>query len=330
MADYEVLNARVKQKIDTEANWIAAEDTFGVIFEGEQAFVKTDSGTPVNFKIGDGTKTFSELPYFIAYYSNVTNQKVLSYVGDVDITISSVFKANSLLNDIAIYNTSGAAITLNIGLTEGGAEITTLNIPNGVNIVGLKYLFDDVETVYLSGIAGNECSIFVLYVQMDESPATPPSLAASNKFPAGFTGIFREVPSLGLTYSTVWDFGTGLAKLGFGYDNCVICGTNETVDPNGAISVPYKASDTVVSGTFVGTSGNSIVLTVDQLPTFTVKTPINAERYHTQSRGTDNPYGAAGPPVRTDLLTSQPVGSSAPISIQNYGLKDLWFIAISN
>lgn len=59
-----ILEARVKQKKDTLANW---EANPMILLDGEQAFVVSDSGQPVNFKIGDGTKRFSELPYWIQY-----------------------------------------------------------------------------------------------------------------------------------------------------------------------------------------------------------------------------------------------------------------------
>ena len=58
------LDARVRQKVATEAEWLA-DDT--ILLGGEQAFVISALGTPINFKIGDGTKTFAELPYFFNY-----------------------------------------------------------------------------------------------------------------------------------------------------------------------------------------------------------------------------------------------------------------------
>lgn len=323
---YEVLNARVKQKINTEAQWIAEETDFGVIFEGEQAFVYDESGVAINFKIGDGTKVFSDLPYFIAYYTNVTSQKVLSWINTtVNVSAASAFRANSLLTDIIVYNSSGSVIPLNIGITNGGSEICSINVPNGANSIGRHFSFTDVETVYLTGITGLECSIFLLYIQMDESPAIPPSSSSVNKYTEGFIGIFEQTDRL--TYDTVWDFGSGLAKLGFGYDNCVICGTNGTIDRSGAFSSPFKTGQSF--GSNLGVSTNQVSLTVNNLAPFTVKTPINAERYHTQSGGTDNPYGSAGPPVRTDLLTSQTLGLGTPASVQNFAIVDLWFKAIS-
>src|SRR6185295_12586673 len=117
---YTVLNARVKQKLATEAYWLSIESELGVIFEGEQAFVYNDAGQPVNFKIGDGTKLFSELPYFIAYYTGVTAQKILTYLAQTgNITIPSVFKDKTLLQDLVFLNTSGSPIIMNIGTTDG-------------------------------------------------------------------------------------------------------------------------------------------------------------------------------------------------------------------
>src|SRR5690606_798519 len=60
MAD-EIVKARVWQKVDTEANWNANPLILG---PGEAAFVVTPSGAPVNFKLGDGTKTFAQLPWY--------------------------------------------------------------------------------------------------------------------------------------------------------------------------------------------------------------------------------------------------------------------------
>lgn len=60
----QIIEARVKQKKDTLENW---EANPMILLDGEQAFVVSDSGQPINFKIGDGTKRFSDLPYWIDY-----------------------------------------------------------------------------------------------------------------------------------------------------------------------------------------------------------------------------------------------------------------------
>ena len=55
-----ILEARVKQKTATLEEWNANPL---VLLDGEPAFVRTSDGAPMNIKIGDGTKTFAELPF---------------------------------------------------------------------------------------------------------------------------------------------------------------------------------------------------------------------------------------------------------------------------
>lgn len=63
-ADGKTIKARVQQKTDTLANWMANDN---IVLAGEQAFVVNDDGTPLNFKIGDGTKPFRDLPNWIDF-----------------------------------------------------------------------------------------------------------------------------------------------------------------------------------------------------------------------------------------------------------------------
>lgn len=63
-ADGKTIKARVQQKTDTLANWMANDN---IVLAGEQAFVVNDDGTPLNFKIGDGTKAFRDLPNWIDF-----------------------------------------------------------------------------------------------------------------------------------------------------------------------------------------------------------------------------------------------------------------------
>lgn len=67
-----IIQARVEQKIDTAANWAVNPL---ILLAGEQAFVASPDGiTPINFRIGDGTKTFAQLPDWINYASNMVVQ----------------------------------------------------------------------------------------------------------------------------------------------------------------------------------------------------------------------------------------------------------------
>lgn len=53
------INARFRVKKDTAANW---EQHNPVLLEGEQIFVVTAAGE-TRVKVGDGTKTYTQLPF---------------------------------------------------------------------------------------------------------------------------------------------------------------------------------------------------------------------------------------------------------------------------
>jgi hypothetical protein len=79
----------------------------------------------------------------------------------------------------------------------------------------------------------------------------------------------------------------------------------------GNVSVGYLPSDPNF-GTIGATGGEAQhTLTESELPEFQVEIEIPAEHYTTSDGGSDHPYGAATPAVRTDTLTSNTVGSGA-------------------
>lgn len=266
---YEVLNARVKQKIDTAENWIAEEGDFGVIFEGEQAFVRTDDGTPVNFKIGDGTKVFSELPYFIAYYTGVTSQKILTYqTQTANITIAGVFRKNTLMQMIWIENNSGTSFDMNIGTTDGGSELGSETLDTGLNIIGVNKGFSAATTVYLTGLTGKAFNMFILYFQLDEAPAIPPTGGGSGVSFAYGT-LYHFYPMFDGHETTVWDFGIGLGKTGTQYEGCILMGTNELDDLAEFYLTGYKVGQTI--GGNIGNSTNDVKLVEANIPKIQLK-----------------------------------------------------------
>lgn len=269
---YTTLNARVKQKINTEAQWIAEEDEFGVIFEGEQAFVYNDEGEPVNFKIGDGTKKFSELPYFIAYYTGVTSQKILAYIDQTaNLVIPSIFKNLTLLQDLIFINNSGAPIDLKIGTTDGAFDVAEITIPNGAVTIGLKKQFQTAETLYFTGLTGLSYSLFILYFQLNESPAIPPTSSGGL---GGFAygTLYPFYPMYPGHDVASFDFSSGTGKPGTPYDGCLIMGTNDTDDLEDTYLVGYGAGDTI--GGDKGTNELSLVLA--NIPKLVVDLPYNS------------------------------------------------------
>jgi len=263
---YEIVLARVQQKVDTLAGWLAVEDELGPILPGEQAFEINESGVLTNFKIGDGTKKYSELPYFITYFSNVLNQKILKYIdGNTDITISSIFRQYSCMYDIIVFNNSGSNIDLKVGTSVGGNQLMEVVIPNGVYPINLRKVFQADTTVYLSGLAGKNYSIFIVYFQYDENPATPPvGDPSAFKWPRCFRGQFEPLNDTDL--DNTWDFTTGLGKPGTAYSNCAISGTNGTEDMGRFYPVGWQVGDNLRPATTFGSTAGEITITEANLP----------------------------------------------------------------
>ena len=61
-------NTRIQLKIDEENNWIAQDP---VLLDGEMIIVTTDAGD-VRMKIGDGTSTYTQLPF--------TDEKIINSI----------------------------------------------------------------------------------------------------------------------------------------------------------------------------------------------------------------------------------------------------------
>ena len=124
------LKTRIKLKRDTSANWESANP---VLLNGEKIIVDTAAGE-VREKIGDGTKTYSQLPFADEKIRGAITEKAdkielerLKYYGD----------KNIIPSDASYFTVSGNTIT---GLTETGETQTELVIPykiNGIDITSI-------------------------------------------------------------------------------------------------------------------------------------------------------------------------------------------------
>lgn len=126
--DGKTIKARVQQKTDTLDNWMANEL---VLLDGEQAFIVDSTGRVVNYRLGDGTRKFSELPdiiqydqaAYIAYVDEPTQPVAYTIVGEGtygDIVIEE--------NKFAVLGWDGEEWSVNYK-----GNITTVDIVNNLN-----------------------------------------------------------------------------------------------------------------------------------------------------------------------------------------------------
>ena len=73
-----LINARMQQKKDTAANWT---NNNPVLLNGEMIVVETSTGA-IRLKVGDGVKTFNQLPFL--------DETLRALITDVDNTKSAV------------------------------------------------------------------------------------------------------------------------------------------------------------------------------------------------------------------------------------------------
>ena len=132
-------NARVKNKRDTSANWTTNDP---VLLNGEIIIVDTASGE-VRYKVGDGVKKYSQLPFsdeavkalisalvpsgVIMMWSGAANAIPSGYIlcdgsnGTPDLRNRFVIGAGS---NYAVSATGGGSTTTSVGDVEAGPQAT--------------------------------------------------------------------------------------------------------------------------------------------------------------------------------------------------------------
>lgn len=68
-----VINAQIQEAYDTEANWIAKNT---VLLKGQLAFSSDKQGY---YKVGNGTSTWSQLPYAHVSWANIDGKPSTFY-----------------------------------------------------------------------------------------------------------------------------------------------------------------------------------------------------------------------------------------------------------
>lgn len=125
-------NARIKQKRDTSANW---ESRNPVLLNGEIILVDTNAGE-LRAKIGDGTKTYTQLPF--------SDEALRSLINANKVTVDSALSATSTN---PVQNKVVNAAISNLNSLVGDTSVS-IQISNAVSDkADINHTHDDMSTV---------------------------------------------------------------------------------------------------------------------------------------------------------------------------------------
>lgn len=244
-----------------------------------------------------------------------------------NITIPGIFKTYSKITCIYIWNKGGDIFTINVGTASDGSEpITNPYITTGdvSDLMQLNHAFIDAETIYITGLTGTNCDIFVEYDQLDAPTIAP--IVSNKPFVKGHLGMYEEVV-IG-DFEIDWNIGTGTGNVGTKYEGCVLSGTNGTEDRNGLLAIGWDSSMPLTRDTVVGAVGNLATIARANLPAESLAIPdltVNSS-YHT---GGNSQHAAANDPSAPRARTEN-MGSGVPLSIANRARVTVYFVCITD
>ena len=184
------------------------------------------------------------------------------------ITIEDTFFKNVVLNYIAVYRKS-IPYTLKVGITPGGSEVAEVLIENLIHTVNIMHKFNDLQTLYLSGMSG-ESDISVVWDRVDK--IFKPNMGETT--PAETLGKGATIMWQGTVEDLEIQFNlvSGVAKIGSDWVGwCISDGQNATINMSGKVALGWKYEDSKYG--VIGTLGGSEThtLTTDELPNFHLK-----------------------------------------------------------
>lgn len=168
-------NARIKQKRDTSANW---ESRNPVILNGEIILVDTNAGE-LRAKIGDGTKTYTQLPFSDEALRSLINANKVT----VDSALSStstnpvqnkvvntaISNLNTLVGDTSVSSQITTAVTPKLDaadaawtqIYDSGAITSEVNSIAGIDVTGYKSLMVAVKCVNTTNTASTRAGAVI-------------------------------------------------------------------------------------------------------------------------------------------------------------------------
>jgi len=275
--------------------------------------IKTGDQPPSGYTIVEKVKT---------YYENTENIEV------------DIFAKYSLFKNLSVIN-YGSALTLNVGLTDGGTEIGQFNVPSG-SVGGegwnqsINWMFTAITPVFITGLTGSNADILIDYLQYDESPAQPIPTPPQNLPKNAAIRFYEIAPG---DFANAFNLGTGLGKPEAGWQDWVIIdGRNGTIDEGGRVPVTYKSTDPVF-GT-IGAKGGlaSEVMTELQMPIHSHE--IKGGKNKRGTTGTEGLWSDFGDsPIKyTEPAGGNPLnpgGAPDPISKMQPYIVAIWVLKVA-
>jgi hypothetical protein len=184
-------------------------------------------------------------------------------VGDnisTDQVVAGVFTDNTTLCRIDLWNYGGDAFTLIIddGTDElGRFEIDGTNLTEALELVKV---FNSPKDLNITGIAGADLKIYLVYDKLD-APVLNPVSSGGEYLPKTIYTYYEETPG---DVDNDWNVATGLGAPGTQFEGCVILGTNGTDDITDMVLINWDRLNPATLQTAIG--GHTVVLDRDNLP----------------------------------------------------------------
>ena len=196
-----IFNTRVKNKRDTEANW---ESKNPVLLDGEIIVVTTTSGD-TRFKVGDGKKTYKQLPF--------QDQKTRDLIPSVDSSLSST-STNPVQNKIIKTELDKKAERDVVNTTTNGLmSVADKKKLDGIAEGANKITVDDA----LNATSKNPVQNQVVYAELNNKLSKSGGTITGNLFVTYGTSTSKEViVGGGKVEADDWVQGTSGVSIGKG------------------------------------------------------------------------------------------------------------------
>lgn len=196
-----IFNIRVKNKRDTEANWKKKNP---VLLDGEIIIVTTTSGD-TRFKVGDGKKTYNQLPF--------QDQKTRDLIPSVDSSLSST-STNPVQNKIIKSELDKKAERDVVNTTTNGLmSVADKKKLDGIAAGANKTIVDDA----LNATSKNPVQNQAVYAELNNKLSKSGGTITGNLFVTYGTSTSKEVVVAGgKVQADDWVQGTNGVSIGKG------------------------------------------------------------------------------------------------------------------